>query len=81
MLESLVDHAETRVILLYLEGIRAGRRLVAAARRAHAIGKPVVLIAAGASDAAVRAVRSHTGALASGAAVLEAACRAAGMSE
>ena len=63
VLDSLVDHAETRAILLYLEGIRDGRRLVAAARRAHAAGKPVVLITAGASDAAVRAARSHTGAL------------------
>jgi acyl-CoA synthetase (NDP forming) len=79
VLESLVDHAETRAILLYLEGIRDGRRLVAAARRAHAAGKPVVLIAAGASDAAVRAARSHTGALATKAAVVEAACRAGGM--
>jgi acyl-CoA synthetase (NDP forming) len=81
VLESLVDHAETRAILLYLEGIRDGRRLVAAARRAHAAGKPVVLIAAGGSDAAVRAARSHTGALATGAAVVGAACRAGGIVE
>src|SRR5918993_2171362 len=80
-LEALVDHAETRAILLYLEGIRNGRRLVAAARRAHAVGKPVVLIAAGASDAAVRAARSHTGALATGIAVIGAACCAGGMVE
>ena len=81
VLESLIDHAETRAILLYLEGIRDGRRLVAAARRAHAAGKPVVLIAAGASDAAARAARSHTGALASGAAAIGAACRAGGIVE
>ena len=81
VLESLVDHTKTRAILLYLEGIRDGRRLVAAARRAHAAGKPVVLITAGASDAAVRAARSHTGALVTGAAVVGAACRAGGMVE
>jgi acetate---CoA ligase (ADP-forming) len=80
-LEALVDHAGTRAILLYLEGIRDGRRLVAAARRAHAAGKPVVLIAAGGSDAAVRAARSHTGALATGSAIVGAACRAGGMVE
>jgi acyl-CoA synthetase (NDP forming) len=79
VLESLIDHVETRAILLYLEEIRDGRRLVAAARRAHAAGKPVVLIAAGASDAAARAARSHTGALATGAAVVGAACRAGGI--
>ena len=81
VLEALVDHAETQAILLYLEGIRDGRRLVAAARRAHAAGKPVVLIAAGGSDAAARAARSHTGALTSRAAALGAACRAGGMVE
>ncbi len=79
VLETLVDHAETRAIVLYLEEIRDGRRLVAAARRAHAAGKPVVLIAAGASEAASRAARSHTGALASGTAAIGAACRAGGM--
>jgi acyl-CoA synthetase (NDP forming) len=81
VLEALVDHAETRAILLYLEGVRDGRRLVAAARRAHAAGKPVVLIAAGSSDAAARAARSHTGALATTAAVIGAACRAGGIVE
>jgi acetate---CoA ligase (ADP-forming) len=81
VLESLVDHTETRAILLYLEGIRDGRRLMAAARRAHVAGKPVVLITAGASDAAVRAARSHTGALVIRAAVVEAACRGGGIVE
>src|SRR5215207_3068208 len=81
VLESLVDHAETRAILLYLEGIRDGRRLVAAARRAQAAGKPVVLIAAGASDAATRAARSHTGALVTRAVSVGAACRAGGIVE
>jgi acyl-CoA synthetase (NDP forming) len=81
VLEALVDHPETRAILLYLEEIRDGRRLVAAARRAHQAGKPVVLIAAGASDAAARAARSHTGALATPAAVIAAACRAGGIVE
>ena len=81
VLESLVDHPETRAILLYLEGIADGQRFVAAARRAHAVGKPVVLIAAGASAAAARAARSHTGTLASGAAALGAACRAGGIVE
>jgi acyl-CoA synthetase (NDP forming) len=79
VLEALVDHPETRAIVLYLEEIRDGRRLVVAARRAHVAGKPVVLIAAGVSDAASRAARSHTGALTSGAAAIDAACRAGGI--
>ncbi|HEU5433505.1 MAG TPA: CoA-binding protein, partial [Thermomicrobiales bacterium] len=79
LLESLVAHAGTRAIVLYLETIRDGRRLVAAARASHAAGKPVVLIAAGASAAAARAARSHTGALAGDRQAIDAACRAGGM--
>jgi acyl-CoA synthetase (NDP forming) len=81
VLESLIDHAETRAILLYLEAIRDGRRLIAATRRAHSTGKPVVLIVAGATAAAARAARSHTGALTTGATVINAACRAGGIVE
>ena len=42
-------------------------------------GKQVVLLAAGGSEAGARAAASHTGALASDAAAVEAACRAAGI--
>ncbi len=79
VLESLIEHPETRAILLYLEGIRDGRRLVASAQRAWQAGKPVVLIAAGVSQAAARAARSHTGALATEADAIAAACRAGGI--
>ena len=79
VLDSLIAHPETRAILLYLEGIRDGRRLVASAQRAWQAGKPVVLIAAGVSQAAARAARSHTGALATEADAIAAACRAGGI--
>jgi acyl-CoA synthetase (NDP forming) len=79
VLDSLIEHAETRAILLYLEGIRDGRRLVASAQRAWQAGKPVVLIAAGVSQVAARAARSHTGALATEEAAIAAACRAGGI--
>lgn len=79
VLESLIEHPETRAILLYLEGIRDGRRLVASAQRAWQAGKPVVLIAAGVSQVAARAARSHTGALATESDAIAAACRAGGI--
>lgn len=79
VLDSLIDHPATRAILLYLEGIRDGRRLVASAQRAWQAGKPVVLIAAGVSQVAARAARSHTGALATEADAIAAACRAGGI--
>ena len=79
VLDSLIAHLETRAILLYLEGIRDGRRLVDSAQRAWQAGKPVVLIAAGVSQVAARAARSHTGALATEADAIAAACRAGGI--
>jgi acyl-CoA synthetase (NDP forming) len=79
VLDSLIEHPETRAILLYLEGIRDGHRLVTSAQRAWQAGKPVVLIAAGVSQVAARAARSHTGALATGADAVAAACRAGGI--
>lgn len=69
----------TRVIALYLEDFRDGRAFATACHEAVAAGTPVVLLAAGRSEASARAARSHTGALASDLAAIEAACRAAGI--
>ncbi len=79
LLTALAEHEPTRVIALYCEDFRDGRAFASAAARAVAAGKPVVLLAAGASEASADAARSHTGALASDLAAVEAACRAAGM--
>jgi acyl-CoA synthetase (NDP forming) len=76
LLENLTAHEATRVIAAYLEDFRDGRRLAQAAASA---GKPVVLLAAGTSEAGARAARSHTGALVSESAAVDAACRAAGI--
>jgi acyl-CoA synthetase (NDP forming) len=76
LLENLAAHDATRVIAVYLEDCRDGRRL---ARAAASAGKPVVLLAAGTSKAGARAARSHTGALVSESAAVDAACRSAGI--
>lgn len=76
LLAALVAHEPTRVVAAYCEDFRDGR---AFARVAAEAGKPVVLLTAGGSEAGARAARSHTGALVSDAAAVEAACRAAGM--
>ena len=75
----LARHDATELIALYTEDFRDGRAFAAAAGAAVAAGKPVVLLTIEHSEAAARAVRSHTGALASDARAIEAACRAAGM--
>jgi acyl-CoA synthetase (NDP forming) len=78
LIDELVQHDGTRVIVLYLEGFPAGRRFVQSARAAAEAGKPVVLITVGGSAAGARAARSHTGSLAGRLEVVDAACRAAG---
>ncbi len=79
ILEAFVDHEPTRVVALYAEGLRDGRRVAEAAARVVAAGRPVVLLAPGRSAAGARAARSHTGSLASSTAVLDAVCRATGI--
>lgn len=79
LLDALAVHEETRLVALYLEDFRDGRAFVAAAARARAAGKPVLLLTGGVTGASARAALSHTGALVSDARAVEAACRAAGI--
>jgi len=64
LLELLVDDAQTKAILLFLETLRDAERLARAARRAFAAGKPVIAYKLGRSSAGEALARSHTGALA-----------------
>jgi acetate---CoA ligase (ADP-forming) len=79
LVDAFADHDETRVIGVYLEDFRDGRAFAQAAFEARERGTPVLLLAGGLSTAGVRAARSHTGALVSDAAAIDAACRAAGI--
>lgn len=79
LIEATTAHDRTAGIALYVEDFRDGRAFVRAASEARAAGKPVVLLTASGHEAAARAVRSHTGALASDDAAIEAACLAAGI--
>ncbi|ETW12040.1 6-carboxyhexanoate--CoA ligase [Roseivivax marinus] len=64
----LIDHyvrdPDTRVIAAYVEGIRSVDRFRAAAERARAAGKPLVVYKVGRSESGARAAVSHTGAMA-----------------
>ena len=77
ILEAAADDPETQVIVAYLEGLADGRRFFDALR-ATAARKPVVLLKAGRSPEGVRAVSSHTGALAGSDVAFDAAVRQAG---
>ncbi|MDO8614271.1 MAG: CoA-binding protein [Dehalococcoidia bacterium] len=76
-LQYFAEDAETRVVGAYLEGLRDGRRFLAALR--HAAGrKPVVVLKGGRTGAGGRAAASHTAALAGPSAVWQAAIAQAG---
>lgn len=62
-LEYLAEDGETKSIALYIEGIRDGRRLKSALKKA-ASKKPVVALKGGVTEHGSRAAASHTGSLA-----------------
>ena len=68
----------TRSVVLYLESVKEGQRFFKSAARVS-MKKPVVILSGGRTEAGRKAAASHTGALASNAKVLSAACRQAGV--
>jgi acyl-CoA synthetase (NDP forming) len=78
LLEYLEQDPDTRVISLYLEGIRDGKRFLEIARRVTA-RKPVLLLKSGRTEAGAKASASHTGSMAADDRVFEAVCRQGGI--
>jgi len=64
-LEYMAHDEETRVIAMYLESVRDGRRLLKLAQEVNRT-KPIVLLKGGESDVGQRTAASHTGAMAGG---------------
>lgn len=62
-LEYFAQDPDTKLILMYIEGIKDGRRFIPVLRKATAT-KPVVILKGGRSDAGTRATASHTASLA-----------------
>ena len=60
----LAEHDPTRVVGIFLEGIREPDMVARGLDALRAAGKPVVVLKAGATAAAARASAAHTGALA-----------------
>lgn len=63
LIEDFGEDPETNVILLYLEGLKDGKKFIETARRV-AMKKPIIMVKAGKSTAGSKAVSSHTGSLA-----------------
>ncbi|MBS7288666.1 MAG: CoA-binding protein [Candidatus Freyarchaeota archaeon] len=79
VVEYLADDEETKVIGLYVEGVKPGRgrRMVEVFRVASA-RKPILVLKSGRTEAGSRAVRSHTGSLAGSDRIFDAAVRQSG---
>lgn len=71
LLEYYLADPDTKVIGMYLEGVREGRRFFELLRRAKA-HKPVVILKGGRTEQGHRAAVSHTGVLAADARIWEA---------
>ncbi len=76
-LDYFAEDPETKVVGAYVEGVRDGRRFLAALKRASA-SKPVVVLKGGRTGAGGRAAASHTAALAGTNRVWEAALAQSG---
>ena len=78
LIQDWADDPSTGVILLYLESFGNPKKFSEIARRVGRL-KPIVAVKAGRSNAGARAAASHTGALATSDAVVDALFRQAGI--
>ena len=78
-IDHLAADTATKVIALYLEGLRKPKEFQAAVTRARAAGKPVVAFKVGRSEEGARSAAAHTGALAGSDAAYDAMFRQFGV--
>jgi len=76
-LDYLAQDEATRVVIMYLEGVKDGRRLLASAERLVQ-RKPLVVLKGGKTEEGARAAHSHTGSMAGRDEVFEALFRQVG---
>lgn len=77
-IEYLSHDEETRAIILYMEGVKDGRRFMEVSKEAVK-RKPVILYKGGHTAAGARATMSHTASIAGSNIVFQNACRQAGV--
>lgn len=75
----LVEDERTRAIVLVLEGVGDGERLLEVGARARAAGKPIVAFKAGRTERGAQAALSHTASIAGGRELVDAAFARAGI--
>ncbi len=77
--EGFIEDAGTRVICLYVEGLKSPARFRDLCLRARQAGKPVLVVKAGRTDAGTRLAKSHTASLAGSYSAFETLCRETGV--
>lgn len=76
-LEYFAQDTETKIIMMYIEGVRDGRRFFDSLRRVTAT-KPVIIVKGGRGKSGTRATASHTASLAGSTEIWDTAVRQAG---
>ncbi|MEH6528218.1 MAG: CoA-binding protein [Sneathiella sp.] len=71
----MIERDEVKIVMLYLETLRDPEMLAKTATRASELGKHVVVLSGGRSDAGQRAALSHTAAIAGNDSNIAALCR------
>ena len=78
-LEHMIDDPGTQIIIMFLESIRRGPEFMAAALRARAAGKSIIVTKVGRTAAGTRAAASHTASMTGADAVADAVFRHCGV--
>jgi acetyl-CoA synthetase (ADP-forming) len=77
VLDYLTSDEKTKVVLMYIEGVRDGRRLISSMETTGA-KKPVIVLKSGKTQRGAAAAASHTGSLAGSDSIYDAAFRQSG---
>ena len=78
VLNYLEQDPETKVICMYIEGIKDGRSFLTTARRVSN-RKPILVLKSGVTEKGSKVAMSHTGSLAGRSEIFDAACKQAGI--
>jgi len=81
LIDYFLDDPQTEIVVSYVEGLTDGRALMAAGRKAVALGKPILLWKAGRHEQGARAVASHTASMTGRYAIYQAALAQCGIIE
>ncbi len=78
-LEAFLERQDTDIVCLYIEGLKSAERFRALALHARKIGKRIIAVKAGRTEAGSKMARSHTSSLAGSYSAFETLCRETGV--